>query len=252
MTKILLNGCTGKMGKTISSLVKKHSNLEIVAGIDRNIEDNSDYKIYPAPRDVDIDYDVLLDFSRPDALEGLIELSIKRGKPLILCTTGYTKEQLDKIKDTSNKIPVFRSANMSLGVNLVSELLKIISPVLYEDFDIEIIEKHHNEKVDAPSGTALLLADSIRGSLKEDTNIIEGRHGIGKRKHNDIGIHAIRGGSIVGDHETIFAGKGEIIEITHKAISRDVFAYGALKACSFIKDKEAGLYDMTDVINLRL
>ncbi|MGM9973512.1 MAG: 4-hydroxy-tetrahydrodipicolinate reductase [Clostridiaceae bacterium] len=252
MTKILLNGCMGKMGKTITRLAEDNPDVKIAAGIDRNIPENNDYPVFSSVKDVNIDYDVLLDFSRPDSLHELLSFSIKNKKPIILCTTGYTDDQLKSIKEAAEVIPVFRSANMSLGVNIVSQLLKAVAPILYEDFDIEIIEKHHNEKVDAPSGTALLLADSIRSSLKEETNLVLGRNGNKKRENNDIGIHAIRGGSIVGDHETIFASKGEIIEITHKAISRDVFGYGALKACSFIIDKPAGLYDMNDVINLKL
>lgn len=252
MTKILLNGCMGKMGKTITRLAKDNPDITIAAGIDRNISEDNDYPVFSSVKDVNVDYDVLLDFSRPDSLYDLLSFSVKNKKPIVLCTTGYTEEQLRRIKEASDVIPVFRSANMSLGVNIVSQLLKAISPILYGDFDIEIIEKHHNEKVDAPSGTALLLADSIRNSLNDETNLVLGRNGNKKRDHKDIGIHAIRGGSIVGDHETIFASKGEIIEITHKAISRDVFGYGALKACSFIIDKPTGLYDMNDVVNLKL
>lgn len=252
MTNIILNGCNGKMGQTISSIISKFEDLNIVAGIDKNLESKFDYPIFQDIASVNIQYDVLLDFSRPDALESLIDFSIKNSKSLILCTTGYTPEQLKYIEDSSKKIPIFRSANMSMGINVVSQILKAVTPLLYEDFDIEIIEKHHNEKVDAPSGTALLLADSIRSSIKEDTKIVNGRSGSSKRNHNDIGIHAIRGGNIVGDHETIFAGSGEIIEITHKALSREVFAFGALKACKFIKDKAPGLYDMSNMIKLNL
>ncbi|WP_426349504.1 4-hydroxy-tetrahydrodipicolinate reductase [Alloiococcus sp. CFN-8] len=252
MTNILLNGCMGKMGKTVTRLAKDNPDINIAAGIDRNISEDNDYPVFSSVKDVNIDYDVLLDFSRPDSLYELLSFSIKNKKPIILCTTGYTEEQLDKIKEAAEVIPVFRSANMSLGVNVMSQLLNALAPILYGDFDIEIIEKHHNEKVDSPSGTALLLADSIRSSLKEETHLVLGRNGNKKRDNKDIGIHAIRGGSIVGDHEVIFASKGEIIEITHKAMSRDVFAYGALKACSFIIDKPAGLYDMNDVVNLKL
>lgn len=252
MTKIILNGCNGKMGQTISSSIAKFEDLKIIAGVDKNLECRFGYPVFSNIQEVDLDYDVLLDFSRPEALEALINCSIKNSKALILCTTGYSEEQLKYIEESSKKIAIFRSANMSIGINIISQILKAVTPLLYEDFDIEIIEKHHNEKVDAPSGTALLLADSIRNSIKEDTKIVNGRSGSSKRKHNDIGIHAIRGGNIVGDHETIFAGRGEIIEIVHKALSREVFAFGALKACRFIKDKTPGLYHMSNMINLNL
>ena len=169
----------------------------------------------------------------------------------MLCSTGYTDKDLNYIKDASTTLPIFKSANMSLGVNLINSLLKKITPLLYGNYDIEIIEKHHNQKVDAPSGTALLLADSIRDSIKEETNYINGRHGQKKREKNEIGIHAIRGGSIVGDHDVIFAGTGEVIELSHKAISRDVFAIGSLKACEYMSNiTTAGLYNMEDVLGL--
>ncbi|WP_040212015.1 4-hydroxy-tetrahydrodipicolinate reductase [Clostridium polynesiense] len=252
MTNIILNGCSGKMGQTISSVIEKFQDLKIVAGIDKNTESKFGYPVFQDVSEINFDYDVLLDFSRPDALNSLIEFSKKKSKPLILCTTGYNDDHLKIIEESSTEIPIFRSANMSLGVNIVSQILKAISPVLYEDFDIEIIEKHHNQKVDAPSGTALLLADAIRSSIPKETNLVKGRSGISKRKPLDIGIHAIRGGNIVGDHETIFAGSGEIIEITHKAMSREVFALGALKSCRFMKDKAPGLYDMNDMITLNI
>lgn len=252
MTRIILHGCNGKMGQTISSIVNASESYQIVAGIDKSLVSKFQYPVFDHIASVNIDYDVLLDFSRAEALESLLDYSKKTSKPLVLCTTGYSQEQLDYIDNLSKEIPIFRSANMSLGINVVSQLLKAITPLLYEDFDIEIIEKHHNQKVDAPSGTAILLADAIRGAIPENTEVVNGRSGHSKRKHNEIGVHAIRGGNIVGDHETIFAGSGEIIEITHKALSRDVFAYGALKACAFMKDKHPGLYDMSDLINLKL
>ena len=172
--------------------------------------------------------------------------------PIVFCTTGYTQEQLSKISSLSTEIPVFHSANMSIGINVVNNILKSISNMLYKDFDIEIIEKHHNQKVDAPSGTALLLANTIKDSIDEETTFVKGRDGLSKRQPNEIGIHAIRGGSIIGDHEVIFAGKGECIEIKHTAISRDVFAIGALKACEYIYGKEKGLYSMDDVVNMSI
>ncbi len=163
----------------------------------------------------------------------------------------YATEQIDKINEYSKRIPIFRSANMSIGINVINNVLRNISALLYEDFDIEIIEKHHNQKVDAPSGTALLLGDTIRESIKEETEYKFGRSGISKREEKEIGVHAIRGGSIVGEHEVIFAGNGEIIELKHTALSREVFAVGALKACKFICGKTPGLYSMDHVLSTK-
>lgn len=251
MIKVVLNGCCGKMGTTISNLTAKFPNLEIVAGIDKYNNGLTKYPVFDEPSKCNVEYDVLLDFSRPDALKNLVELSKKNNKPLVLCSTGYSDEDLAFINETSKTLPLFRSANMSLGINLVNMVLRKISPILYENFDIEIIEKHHNQKVDAPSGTALLLANAIQDSLPEDTKLVCGRDGVSKRVKNEIGVHAIRGGSIVGDHDVIFAGEQEIIEISHKAMSRDVFAIGALKACEYMaKVSTPGLYSMEDVINI--
>lgn len=250
MIKIVLNGCCGKMGKMISECATNFKELEIVAGIDRFSKESS-YPVYETPKDLDIDYDVLLDFSRADALHGLIELTEKTNKPLVICSTGFSDEDLAFIDEKSKTLPLFRSANMSLGINLINSLLKKVAPLLYGNYDIEIVEKHHNQKVDAPSGTALLLADTIRDSLDEKTKYVYGREGSSKREENEIGIHAIRGGSIVGDHDVIFAGSGEVIELTHKAISREVFAVGALKACEYMASvTKPGLYNMDDVIGL--
>ena len=250
MVKILLSGCCGKMGTVIRNVINEFPNLKIEAGIDKFPKEIG-IPVFKNPLDVDIEYDVLLDFSRSDALYDLIELTKLTQKPIVLCSTGYTDKDLNYIKDASTTLPIFKSANMSLGVNLINSLLKKITPLLYGNYDIEIIEKHHNQKVDAPSGTALLLADSIRDSIKEETNYINGRHGQKKREKNEIGIHAIRGGSIVGDHDVIFTGTGEVIELSHKSISRDVFAIGALKACEYMSNiTTAGLYNMEDVLGL--
>lgn len=251
MTKIILNGCGGKMGHMIIASAANFKNLEIVAGIDTFAPKDLDLQIFKTAEDVNIDYDVLLDFSRPDALNSLLALTEKTKKSLVICSTGYSKEELDLINEKSKSLKLFKSANMSLGINLINSLLKKVAPLLYGNYDIEIIEKHHNQKVDAPSGTALLLADTIKDSLSSETEYVYGREGNSKRKENEIGIHAMRGGSIVGDHEVIFAGSGEIIELTHKAISREVFAVGALKACEYMGSVEAsGLYNMDDVIGL--
>lgn len=250
MIKIILNGCSGKMGKMITETAKQFSNLEIIAGIDK-FPAELGYPIFNSVKDVNIDYDVLLDFSRADALTDLITLTEETKKPLVICSTGFSKEDLDLIDEKSKSLPLFRSANMSLGINLINSLLKKVAPLLYGNYDIEIIEKHHNQKVDSPSGTAILLADTIKNSLSEETKYIYGREGNSKRVQNEIGIHAVRGGSIVGDHDVIFAGTGEVIELTHKAISREVFAVGALKACEYMSKITApGLYNMDDVIGL--
>lgn len=247
MINIILNGCGGKMGLMISQTVKNFDNLKIAAGVDKN-HVTMEYETFKSINDINVKADVILDFSRPDSLDDLLSYAKKNSIPLVLCTTGYNKEQLSTIDDASKQQAIFRSANMSLGINLINNILKKISPLLYNDFDIEIIEKHHNQKVDAPSGTALLLANSIKNSIPETTEFVYGREGIAKRKPLDIGIHAVRGGSIVGDHEVIYAGQGEIIELSHYALSREVFAIGALKACQFISGKTEGLYSMDNII----
>jgi 4-hydroxy-tetrahydrodipicolinate reductase len=249
MVKVLLNGCNGKMGKVISEMAKASKTISIVCGVDKNSSSLS----YPCYTHIDgckEDIDVILDFSRPDSLEALCMYSKEKNIPIVFCTTGYTKEQLSKIQALSEEVAVFHSANMSIGINIINNMLKGISNMLYKDFDIEIIEKHHNQKIDAPSGTALLLANTIKDSIEEDTFFTNGRNGSCKRDHKEIGIHAIRGGNIIGDHEIIFAGIGECIEIKHTAISREVFAIGALKACEFMYKKEKGKYNMDDVVNI--
>ena len=249
MIKVILNGCSGKMGKMVLESSSQFPSLEIVAGIDKFPGDTK-MKVFSSAQEVNIEYDVLLDFSRPEALNDLLALTEKTKKPLVICSTGYSSDELALLKEKSATLPLFKSANMSIGINLINSLLKKISPLLYGNYDIEIVEKHHNQKVDAPSGTALLLADTIRDSLSEETVYVNGRDGLAKREKNEIGIHAVRGGSIVGDHEVIFAGSGEVIELTHKAISREVFAVGALKASEFMATvTEPGLYNMDNVIN---
>ena len=250
MIKIVLNGCSGKMGKMITECSSQFKNLEIVAGIDKFPSDTS-YPIFETAQDLNIDYDVLLDFSRADALHSLLDLTEKTKKPLVICSTGFSPEDLTLIDEKSKSLKLFRTGNLSFGINLICSLLKKITPMLYGNYDIEIIEKHHNQKVDAPSGTAIMLADAAKESIKDTTKYVYGREGNSKREENEIGIHAVRGGSIVGDHEVIFAGTGEVIELTHKAISREVFAIGALKACEYMASvTKPGLYDMNDVIEL--
>ncbi|WP_346887571.1 4-hydroxy-tetrahydrodipicolinate reductase [Clostridium sp. UBA1056] len=248
MVNILLVGCNGKMGNMISKVASTSDTLKIQAGVDMNTETNFDYSIYDSIDKVTEKVDVILDFSRPSSLDAISKYALNNSLPVVFCTTGYTAEQIAHIKELQNSIPVFFSANMSIGINIINNLLKSISNKLYMDFDIEIIEKHHNQKVDAPSGTALLLANTIKDSIDEETTFNYGREGISKREHKEIGIHAIRGGNIIGDHEVIFAGMGEVIEIKHSAISREVFAVGALKACEYVHNKPKGLYSMDDVV----
>ncbi len=251
MIRILLNGCNGKMGKVISEMAENSKTISIVSGVDKN-SSNLNYPCYNQINECKDDIDVILDFSRPDALPSLCKYSKERNIPIVFCTTGYTTDQLSKIHLLSEDIAVFHSANMSIGINIINNMLRSISNMLYKDFDIEVIEKHHNQKVDAPSGTALLLANTIKDSIEEETILTNGRNGISKRQHKEIGIHAVRGGNIIGDHEIIFAGLGECIEIKHTAISREVFAIGALKACAYIYGKDKGLYNMDDVVNISL
>ncbi|WP_097027588.1 4-hydroxy-tetrahydrodipicolinate reductase [Clostridium peptidivorans] len=248
MVKILLNGCNGRMGQIISHTSLSFNNLKIVAGVDINTSTNSSYPVFAKLEDCDVAFDVVLDFSSAKSLDDLLNFCILKNLPLVLCTTGYTQEQLEEIKKASEKIPVFKSANMSIGINIVNNILKEISSKLFKDFDIEIIEKHHNQKLDSPSGTALLLANSIKDSIQEETEFVYGREGLSKREKKEIGIHAVRGGSIVGDHDVIFAGSGEVIEIRHSAISREVFAVGALRASEYMYGKAPGVYDMDDVL----
>jgi 4-hydroxy-tetrahydrodipicolinate reductase len=191
---------------------------------------------------------VLLDFSRADSLYPILDFIKSKDKAAVLCTTGYSSEQVERINEASKTSPIFRSGNMSLGINILTRILKDYTKILYENYDIEIVEKHHNEKIDAPSGTALMLSDAIQGTLDAETNLVFGREGMKKREKTDIGMHSIRGGSIVGDHEVIFAGTGEVIELTHKAISRDVFAAGALEATKYMTGRGPGLYNMDSML----
>ncbi len=249
MINILLSGSNGKMGKTIRELCKSDEDLNIKAGFDKIYNDTCPFPQYDNLTNCLEKVDVIIDFSRPEALDDLLNFAKKDKTPVILCTTGYSKEDILKIDEASKEIPIFRSANMSLGINIINNVLKRIAPILYDKYDIEIIEKHHNQKIDAPSGTALLLASTIQDVIDEDTNLVKGRDGIKKRDKKDIGIHAIRGGTIAGEHEVLFCGTSEVITLSHQALSRDLFAVGALKACKFMYGKKPGKYSMDDLIN---
>ena len=248
MTKILLNGCLGKMGKMVTSSIKKRPKASICAGVDKASIEIDDYKIYTDIFKVLEAFDVILDFSSPACLESLLNFSVKNEKPLVICTTGYSSQDILKIHEASKSIPIFMSYNMSVGINIINNILKQYSKLLYKNYDIEIIEKHHKNKADAPSGTAKMLADTIKNSINEDTEFVYGREGNKKRERKELGIHAIRGGTITGEHEIIFAGENERISISHSAESREIFALSAIDSCIFISHKEKGLYNMDDLL----
>lgn len=249
MISLLLNGCNGKMGQVISDMCQNNPDFKVAAGIDiRPNKVNKYYKVYENVNQVSEKADLLLDFSHPDSLHNIINFCINDGIALVVATTGLSPTHYELLKQAATKIPVFQSANMSLGVSLTAELCKNAAKALAGDFDIEIIEKHHNEKKDAPSGTALMLAKEINNALHEPMEFIYERAESGKRKPNEIGICSVRGGTIPGEHTVIFAGKDEIIEIKHTALSRKIFAEGTLKAIKFIVNKEPGFYNMNDLI----
>lgn len=250
MTEIIMVGCNGRMGQVITGLVKQMPDACIVAGVDRFDDMRNDYPVFPNIEKCNIAGDVAIDFSNPDGLNLLLETAIKRKLPLVLCTTGYTKEQINQIEKASQFIPILRSANMSLGVNTLIKLLQLaVKPLAFAGFDIEIVEKHHNQKLDAPSGTAIALADAMNEVMDHQYEYTYDRSQKREvRNPKEIGISAVRGGSIVGEHEVIFAGTDEVIEIKHTAYSKAIFANGAILAAKYLKEKPAGLYNMQDVI----
>ncbi len=250
MVRIILCGCNGQMGKAITNSVAERSDCEIVAGIDINTERYSDYPVFKNINECDVAADLVIDFSHPSLLTSLLTYCKSKKYPVVIATTGLSEEQKEEIAEASKEIPVFFSANMSIGVSLISELAKKAAKVLSGNFDIEIVEMHHNKKIDAPSGTALMLADSISQVLDEKPVYEYNRHAKRERRSkNEIGIHAVRGGTIVGEHEVIFAGHDEIIKISHSARSKEIFAVGAVNAGIFIADKEPGLYAMADFVS---
>lgn len=250
MLKIALSGCNGRMGRVITDIVAQKEDMKVVAGFDLNAVKLADYPVYADPLEFPGGCDVVIDFSNVSVTEHLLEYCRRTRTPVVICTTGHTAEQLALIEAASEEIPVFRSGNMSIGINLMMEVLKKCASVLGSDFDVEIIEKHHSQKLDAPSGTALMLADAVRGALPYDAEYVYDRHERReKRPPHEIGIHTIRGGTIVGEHSVIFSGRDEIIEVKHNANSREVFASGAVNAAAFLARQAApGLYHMGDVI----
>ncbi|NLV36235.1 MAG: 4-hydroxy-tetrahydrodipicolinate reductase [Clostridiaceae bacterium] len=249
MINILLSGCSGKMGQVITRLSEQYDDLQIVAGYDIADNGKCDYPVFTELSSCDVKADVIIDFSNPAALNELLAFARQRKLPIIVATTGLSSEQKQSLKIASDSIAVFYSANMSLGINLLIDLVKKAAKVLDKSFDIEIIEKHHNQKLDAPSGTALAIADSINEVLDQKQEYVYDRHSrMKKRSKSEIGMHAVRGGTIVGDHSVIFAGNDEIIEINHFAGSREIFGTGALRAARYIYGKKPGIYDMNDLI----
>lgn len=249
MTDILLCGCKGKMGLTVAECVSKRDDCRIVAGIDINTNSTSSFPVYFTPDEYEGKADVIIDFSHPSSVESLLRYAVASGTPAVIATTGLNDTQINFVYKASEKVPVFFSANMSIGVSLLKELSKKAARILGGSFDIEIVEMHHNQKIDAPSGTALMLADAISGELSEKPRYDYDRHSRREpRSKNEIGIHSVRGGTITGEHEVIFAGHDEIIKISHSARSKQIFASGAVNAAIFIRKKPAGFYSMKELV----
>lgn len=250
MTKILMHGCNGRMGKIISEICREDLQTEIVAGIDIADDGSNPYPVFTDIFACDVDADVMIDFSNAKAVDAVLDYCEKRELPVVLCTTGLSEEQLKKVDEVSRKIAVLKSANMSVGINTLFDILqRAVKALAPAGFDVEIVEKHHNQKLDAPSGTALALADAMNeamdGAYEYTLDRSKERR---KRDPGEIGISAVRGGTIVGEHEVIFAGRDEVIEIKHTAYSRAIFGKGAVEAAKFLKGKAAGYYDMRQVV----
>ena len=251
MTDIILCGANGRMGKFITEAVSKRDDMRIVAGVDLNTESAAGFPVFATISEVLVPADVIVDFSNPALLDSILDYVKEKNIPAVLATTGYSAEATAKIKKAAELSPIFFTFNMSLGVNLLVALSKKAAEVLGDNFDVEIVEKHHNQKLDAPSGTAVMLANAINEVHGNEMTYEFDRHSKReKRPQKQIGIHSIRGGNIVGEHDVIFAGHDEVITLSHHASSREVFALGAVKAALFMKGKAPGLYDMNDVITL--
>lgn len=250
MTELIMVGCNGRMGQVISNLVAQDENAKIVAGVDVFDDGRNAYPVFKNLEECTVAADAVIDFSSPKGLEELLRVSKKRNLPLVLCTTGYSEEDIKKIEEASKEVAILRSANMSLGVNTLLKLVSVAANVLAKaDFDIEIVEKHHNQKLDAPSGTALALADAINEALNKEYHYRYDRSKVREqRDKKEIGISAVRGGNIVGEHEVIFAGTDEVIEFKHTAYSKAIFGKGAITAAKYLAGKGPGLYSMSDVI----
>lgn len=249
MTKIILSGAGGQMGCTLKRIISERNDYIVVAGISKNSKGVGNFPIFNSPDEINVDADVIIDFSNPALLDSLLSFAIRQKMPIVICTTGFSDEQINKIKDASKLIPIFFSGNMSIGVNLLIELAKKAALALGSNVDIEIIEKHHNKKIDAPSGTALMIANAINSVNGQNLNYVYERHSKrATRSHSEIGIHSIRCGTMVGEHDVIFAGKDEVLTLSHTAQSKGIFAVGAINAAIFLLSKPAGLYNMSDLL----
>lgn len=250
MINILLCGACGKMGHAVAKAAADTDNACIAAGYDIKIASDLDFPIYTSLDEIKEEIDAIIDFSHPSMTDAILDFARDKHIPAVICTTGLSRAQTEKIKETAKNVPVFFSANMSIGINLLIDLAQRAAKILEDNFDIEIIEKHHNQKLDAPSGTALAIADAISDTVSYEAEYVYDRHSVRrKRGKSEIGIHAVRGGTIVGEHSVIFAGCDEVIEVKHSAASKEVFAVGAVKAAQFIKNADAGLYAMKDLIS---
>lgn len=251
MTKIFLNGCCGRMGRAISAMALEAEGFEVVAGADviSNVSGFS-YPVFDSLKNCTVDYDVIIDFSNAKGVPSVIEAALAAKKPLVCCTTGLEDSTVAMLMDASKEIPVFKSANMSLGINVLIGLVRQAAKSLYPVFDIEIVEAHHRRKLDAPSGTALMIANAINAELDYQLDYVYDRHSQMKaRDSKELGISAIRGGNIVGEHEVYFISDEETVKISHSAKTRDAFARGALAAADFVQDKKPGLYSMDDIVS---
>lgn len=250
MTRIIMHGCNGKMGQVISKIAAEDEQVQLVAGVDAFDDGHNPYPVFTAVEECNVEADCVIDFSAAPAVDKLLDYCVDKKLPCVLCTTGLSEEQLQKVKTAAGQVAVLKSANMSLGINMLLALLKEAAGILAPaGFDMEIVEKHHNLKVDAPSGTALALADSINEELNGEYDYVYDRSARReKRPRKEIGISAVRGGTIVGDHDVIFAGEDEVITFSHRAYSKAVFGKGAMQAAKFLAGREAGMYDMADVI----
>lgn len=250
MVKILMHGCNGRMGQVITGLVKEDENVTITAGVDVYDGIKNDYPVFSKLQDVNVDFDVIIDFSTASVIDGLLDYCEAVKKPVVLCTTGLSEEQIKKAKKVSETVAVLRSANMSIGVNVIMKLLReAVAKLAPEGFDVEIVEKHHNQKLDAPSGTAIALADVMNDEMGGCYEYIYDRSQVRKKRDKkELGISAVRGGNIVGEHDVIFAGTDEVITISHSAHSKAIFAKGSIAAAKYIFDKKPGMYDMSDVM----
>ena len=245
MTRIAICGANGKMGKNVFACADEREDCTVIAGIDIYTKQYADFPIVETPAQLPEKPDVIIDFSNPASLDGLLDYCLSTGTPLVIASTGYSDEQIQQIKDASAQIPVFFTFNMSLGINLLVNLAKKAAAVLGDRFDIEIVEKHHNLKIDAPSGTAIMLANAVNEVFNDTKHCVYDRHSQRKkREKSEIGMHSIRGGTIVGEHDVIFAGNDEVITLSHSAASKRVFAEGSVNAAVFLKDQPAGMYDM--------